>query len=510
MTKLEAIQNKQIVHELPRGGYLVETSVGYIQVGSPPETIKDTMTKFPRSTPQIFVLPNQLFHVDKGISVAELEFPIYFNHFLRQKKTYIVCTEEQREQFKVVLQEAIFGPEVINLSNEYIDGENNLAMPNMKAEIDYFRGNRQIDDLIRFVIFKDNKVKFNNVTIEKLSNGNFRFIDEDWNYEVEVSGEIHYNIIYDIGATLPEPYNPPLFGITCLGPSHGFDPEANTSGFILWINHRGIMIDPPVNSTEWLRRSNVNPKLIDTIILTHCHADHDAGTFQKILEEGRITIYTTETIMHSFINKYHALTRIPKQEMYDLFEFVPVTIGKKYQIHGAMFYFNYALHSIPSLGFGAEFEAKTFYYSSDHLNDPEKYKELLEKGVLTQGRYEDLLNFPWESDLIYHEAGIPPLHTRISFLNSLPKEIQKKIIVYHIAAKDFPKETDLRYAKFGIENTVYLDIEPPKYEEVFKMLDAVANCDIFKNFNISKAKEFITIFEKKKYPRGTRIIEKNT
>ena len=28
---------------LPRGGYLVDTPVGYIQFGSPPETIKDTM-----------------------------------------------------------------------------------------------------------------------------------------------------------------------------------------------------------------------------------------------------------------------------------------------------------------------------------------------------------------------------------------------------------------------------------------------------------------------------------
>lgn len=28
---------------LPRGGYLVDTSEGYIQIGSPPETIKDTM-----------------------------------------------------------------------------------------------------------------------------------------------------------------------------------------------------------------------------------------------------------------------------------------------------------------------------------------------------------------------------------------------------------------------------------------------------------------------------------
>ncbi len=271
------------------------------------------------------------------------------------------------------------------------------------------------------------------------------------------------------------------------------------------------MIDPPVNSTEWLRRSNVNPKLIDTIILTHCHADHDAGTFQKILEEGKITIYTTETVLDSFIRKYQALTKIPKEELLELFEFVNVVIGKEYQIHGASFRFNYAFHSIPSLGFGFEFEGKTFYYTSDHLNAPPSfYDELRDKGILTPGRCEDLKNFPWESDIIYHEAGIPPLHTRIEYLNSLPPEIQKKIIVYHIAEKDFPENTYLTYAKFGIENTVYIDIPPPKYEEVYKILDALSNVEIFKNFPISKAKEFLTIVEIKKFSKGTKIIEKNT
>lgn len=38
---------------------------------------------------------------------------------------------------------------------------------------------------------------------------------------------------------------PPDFGITVLGASHGFDPKGSTSGFIIWIYGKGIMIDPP-------------------------------------------------------------------------------------------------------------------------------------------------------------------------------------------------------------------------------------------------------------------------
>ena len=495
---------------LPRGGYLLETSAGYIQFGSPPETIKDSMF-LPRSTPQIFVLPNKFFHIRKGITVAELEFPLYYNYYLRQKKTYIVCTREQREQFKVVLKESVFGPEMVDLSSEYLDGEETFGYPDIRAEMEYFRGGSELENLVHFVVFNEqNKVRINKVEIAKEMD-EFIVNDTNWTMKTRIPGEIGFNIIYDTGERLPEPYKPPLLGITCLGPSHGFDPEENTSGFIMWINHQGIMVDPPVNSTEWLRKSNVNPKLINSIILTHCHADHDAGTFQKILEEGKITIYTTETVIHSFIRKYNALTRIPTKELFTLFDFVPIIIGKTYVINGAEFRFNYALHSIPSLSFEFFFQDQSFIYSSDHLNDPDKFKELLDKNILTESRYEDLLSFPFKShNIIYHEAGVPPLHTRIDYLNTLDKEIQEKIHVYHISKKDMPKDTSLTLCTFGIENTVYPEVEPPRLDEAYRLLDVLANLDIFKDFPISKAKEFIAIVEEHNYNRGDIIIKKNS
>lgn len=33
-------------------------------------------------------------------------------------------------------------------------------------------------------------------------------------------------------------FEPPAFGVTILGCSHGFDPKGSTTGFILWINKR--------------------------------------------------------------------------------------------------------------------------------------------------------------------------------------------------------------------------------------------------------------------------------
>jgi glyoxylase-like metal-dependent hydrolase (beta-lactamase superfamily II) len=40
------------------------------------------------------------------------------------------------------------------------------------------------------------------------------------------------------------------------------------------------MVDPPPHSSELLLQAGIEPKAITATILTHCHADHDAGTFQ--------------------------------------------------------------------------------------------------------------------------------------------------------------------------------------------------------------------------------------
>jgi len=496
------------VIRLPRGGYLVDTSVGYVQFGSPPETIKDTMM-MEKGVPQVFVLPNSLFNWIKGISVSEIEFPIYYNYFFKKKKTYIICHEEQLPRIKRVLQEAIFGPVKLDISGDFDTYQCSTCIPDLRKEMNYFRNNLKFSDLVAFGIIKNRSFTFKGVKIQ---------IDEDDNFTVSeknslianVPGKIRYNATYKIGERLSEPFKPPLFGVTCLGPSHGFDPEENTSGYIIWVNHQGIMVDPPVNTTEWLVDSNVNPKFIDSIILTHCHADHDAGTFQKILEEEKVKVYTTETVIMSFLRKYSALSDVPIQYLMGLFDFNPVKIGRPIFINGGKFNMFYMLHSIPVIGFKMEFQDQTFVYSSDHNNDPEIHEKLFSEKMITEERYKELKDFPWDSRVIYHESGVPPLHTPIKYLNSLPEELQKRIVVYHIAKKDFPEETSLQLAKFGIENTLYFDTKAPMFENAYQILGVLKKVDFFQYLPIDKSQEFIDIVDVENYKKGDVIIQKDT
>ena len=109
-------------------------------------------------------------------------------------------------------------------------------------EIDYFRRNLKFSDLISFGFIKNNQFTLQGVTIEVMEDGNFR-VRKGSDIIAGIPSRVEYKPKYLIGKRLPEPYKPPLFGVTCLGPSHGFDPEENTSGFIIWLNHNGASVD---------------------------------------------------------------------------------------------------------------------------------------------------------------------------------------------------------------------------------------------------------------------------
>ena len=198
--------------DLPRGGYIVDTPIGYVQFGAPPETIKDSMM-LPKDVPQIFVLTDDLFNWMKGISIAEIEFPIYYNFFFKKQKTMILCRKNQYTQIKRILQESIFGPEFMTIKNDFSFTNRSNYIPDVENEMKYFRNNLKFSDMLSFGLFKNNAFNYKGVKIQ---------INEDNNFSVsyknkkisDVPGVIEYKSAYRIGTRLQEPYKPPLLGVT--------------------------------------------------------------------------------------------------------------------------------------------------------------------------------------------------------------------------------------------------------------------------------------------------------
>lgn len=173
-----------------------------------------------------------------------------------------------------------------------------------------------------------------------------------------------------VSSALPPAFYPPSFGVTVLGNSHGFDKSGSVSGYVLWVNGRGIMIDPPPYSSATLEREGIRPRTIVGIILTHCHADHDAGAFQKVLTGSQVVVITTPTIYQSFIRKYAALSALSPALLRHSHRHKPAIIGTPLRFQGATFHFTYTLHTIPCVGFRVEWRGRSMVFTGDHFNSP--------------------------------------------------------------------------------------------------------------------------------------------
>lgn len=508
-----------IITELSRGGTLIENGSFRVQLGSYPETIKDTM-KMEGGVPDLYILPDELFDTYRGVSNSDLEFPVYFNYFIKQRRCRLVCHRHQLRPIVRVLREAVIGPFKLYLESEYPRGVDSYGFPDMRREMKFYkedskslRGYWGLKDMVSFYLFdSQGKVEVDGHTIQSLGNNRYRIGSRRELHECEFKPTRAAQLLSpEPSATDGEFYEPPLFGVTVIGSGHGFDTESRTSGFIIWVDGKGIMVDPPVNSTDWLRQNRINPRLVEDLILTHCHADHDSGTLQKILEEGRIKVHTTTTVLKSFQAKYASITQLAPSEFLSLFEFEPLQIGIPITIAGATFHFKYTLHPIPTLGFEAGFQGQSFYYSCDTLYCPETIEGLYRRGILSAERRDDLLDVPWGSSLIFHEAGIPPIHTPLSVLTSLPDAVKKNMYLVHVSESAIPPESGLRLATPGTEGTINIPIAQPSQKSLaVKILDVVSHIDLFADMKFKKALDCLAITQYRECESGELIIKRDT
>ena len=496
--------------ELGRGGQLVQWGDLHLQVGAYPETIKDTMTSS-EGVPQIFVVPERLFDTYLGVSQAELEFPVYFNFYLKGRKLRFICRPKQLRPLVRVLKEAIFGPSFLHYASEYAQGQDTPGFPDLAREMRWYkndpkrkRGRLMLADVVTPLVFDENgKVEVDGYMLHDLGGDEYRLSQgaESHQFRFRGPGTVTFE-----EPPAHERFVPPALGMTVLGSGHGFDVRSLTSGFVVWVSGKGILVDPPVHTTEWLRHSNIDGRTVEDIILTHCHADHDSGTLQKILQEGRVTIHTTPTVMNSFVSKYRSITNLSGRQFRQLFDFRAIPVGQSVNIAGADFTFKYMLHPIPTLGFAMNYQGRTFAYSCDTLYDPEAIRKLAEEGVLSEARAADLLDFPWKSDLIIHEAGIPPIHTPMGVLAALPDEVKKNLYLTHVSESAIPADSGLRLAPPGVAQTIRLEVAPPDVSHAQLMLEALAHVDLFQPLGIGRAAEFLRISQYVCYPKGVKLV----
>jgi CRP-like cAMP-binding protein len=490
---------------------VVATSAGVIQFGAPPETIKDTIES-KEGVAGIFVLTD-FFDYGRGVSFAEIEFPVYHSFFMRKRPLRIVCTAEQRVRVERIIQESLFGPEHCDVSSEIADGR---VPPDFGLEGMAFRahpvlGERLMvrEDLVEFTILDSSgSAVIDAVTIERRADGSFSIRDA----AIGETATIPASLALPTRAVRREKrgvaFVPPPFGVTILGSGHGFDPHGSTTGFILWAAGFGILVDPPVDTIAIMREQGIPERSVEGVILTHCHADHDGGVLQKCLLADRMTLYTTPTIFRSFLRKAEAATGHPLEKFERILSFQPVRIGEPIRIHGAVFHFHYSFHSIPTIGFDVRFGGKTIAYSCDTFYDENVIRELVAAGRIGQARGEELLSFPWDSDLILHEAGIAPIHTPAEALAGLPDDVKGRLYVVHTTAKSLPPGSGLRIAPVGADRTLRLDAKLLAHQESIDLLHALRAVSYADELTLDRAIHLLEVASIARFPAGETIVRR--
>lgn len=493
---------------LVRGGLWVNTPAGPVQLGAPAETIKDTLQR-EGGVPRTIILPRALVDVRRGRALADLEFPIYFNLFAKHRPLVVIGPAALESRVRAAAQESLLGPEQADFQQDVVEG---VRAPDLRREQAFFRkgaryrtGVLELTDALDYRRSDRGPVDLGEGVIVTEGEDGWEI---SWGGEVQARLPAHIAVPARPSTSIPSsrmPFVPPRFGVTVLGRSHGFDPDPNerTSGFIMWVAGRGIMVDPPVRSTEILQAADVDLQLIDGVLLTHCHADHDAGTLEKAVEAGRVTLYTTPSIFQSYQRKWSALSGIPPADLEKLFDFRPVKVGAPVDIHGAKFLFRFTLHSIPTIAFEVHLDGRSFNYSSDHLNDPRQIEAIFQAGHLAPERREEMLHFNWSHDLIFHEAGVPPLHTPLDVLKMLPEDVRGRTYVLHTTPSRMPTGSGLQLAPTG---TLELKVQAPPEARMLRHLALLGRARLFAALPLERAAELLGAAREVKVPAGSRFI----
>lgn len=453
-----------------------------VQVGSLSETTRNLLREG-LGGEYVFILPHQLF--EGRTNYADIEFLVYLNFFLRKgQPTRIVGTPRQRRTLQHLLTLVLFGvfdPDAgTSPSFEQLHALYGIGDP---ATYEFLRmahesyAVRASDDPGSAVAGIASYVDFTNLEAggalvpihrvnadgTRISLGHVHVASTPGSFDVRVTHADGRVVAKRMEVTirrrplLPVPEDAarhlrygtkrPRFGVTPLGTSHGFDPVGDVTSFVVWVNGRGMLVDPSPEALGYLRQIGVADVDVPFVFLTHIHADHDGGLIEKILSGSRTTVIASDVVFRTFIEKAQLITGHDVQRQ-GLVSHVPANPGQRAEIDMAgervILETRWNLHPIPTNGFKLSVGGETFGYSGDTQYDPAFLRDLHETGRLTPGQYHDLLYFFWTEDgtptveMLYHEAGIPPIHTDKQHLRALPPAVIKRTFLVHIADREVP------------------------------------------------------------------------
>jgi CRP-like cAMP-binding protein len=444
-----------------------------VQLGSLTRTTKDILREGLQGD-YLFILPASLF--EGRTNYADIEFLVYLNFFLRQQaRTRIAGTSRQWQILHRLLTLTLFGlfdpaarepPSFEKLAETYgVESRETYDFMRTAHELFAVRaGGCPEGPLLGVDAYVDFFTLDREVTVIPLRSAEVRVARSGRGFDVRITqpGGHSSEKKLEVGTpprllrTVPPELREaiqfaserPRFGVTPLGTSHGFDASGDFTSFIIWVNGKGILVDPSSEALAYLDQIGVAPADVLYVFLTHVHADHDGGLVEQLVSGSPTTVIASDPVFRAFLEKARLVTG-RDFEGERLVTHILATPGNRVRLELTTDYAElqtrWNLHPIPTNGFKLTFGGRTFGYSGDTQYDPAMLDDLWRRGMLPEAHVKDLMYFFWTSegeptvDLLYHEAGIPPIHTDKEALHALSGAITRKMSLVHIADKDVPR-----------------------------------------------------------------------
>ena len=444
-----------------------------VQLGSLSRTTKDILREGLLGD-HLFILPASLF--EGKTNYADIEFLVYLNFFLRQKtRTRIVGTSRQWHVLHRLLTLTLFGlfdpaapepPGFEKLAEAYgvgsretyhflrtahelygarRDGSPGSPLLGIDAYVDFFA----LDGEAAVISLPSAEVQ-----VAPSGRGfDVRITQPDGRssekkLEVGTPPRLLRHIPTELREAIQFASERPRFGVTPLGTSHGFDASGDFTSFIIWVDGKGILVDPSSEALAYLDQIGVAPLDVPYVFLTHVHADHDGGLVEKLVSGSQTRVIASDPVFRAFVEKARLVTG-HDFERERLVTHISANPGNRVRIEVAgdfaQLETRWNLHPIPTNGFKLTFSGRTLGYSGDTQYDPAMLEDLRRRGKLPETHFQDLMYFFWTPDgepvvdLLYHEAGIPPIHTDKEALRALPDAITSRMSLVHIADGDVPR-----------------------------------------------------------------------
>src|SRR5215472_5598195 len=444
-----------------------------VQLGSLSQTMKDILREGPQGD-FLFILPANLF--EGRTNYGDVEFLIYLNFFFRQqKRTRVAGTARQRHILHRLLTLTLFGlfdpaqptpPSFETLRAAY-GVESRETYEFLVAAYEAYvvrRGDDPrnpplaADDYVDFVTLDEavTTIALPSATVAVTRHGrafDVRIVQPDGSaaekrLEVGRLPRLVRAVPEHLRGAIQFASERPRFGVTPLGTSHGFDPNGDFTTLIIWINSRGILVDPSPEALAYLEQIGVAPSDVPYVFLTHVHADHDGGLIEKLLSGSRTTVIASDPVFRAFAEKAQLVTG-HDFERAGLVRHVSANPDSRVRIEVAGEFAEletrWNLHPIPTNGLKVTVGGRTFGYSGDTQFDPALLQRLRAEGKLSPAHFADLMYFFWTPDgeptvdVLYHEAGLWPIHTEQGKLRALPPAVLDRTFLVHIADEDVPE-----------------------------------------------------------------------